>query len=81
MALAAIILSTISLISSLALLVVFLAKNVFSSHSIQYENPFKDMTEPGQIGNSMDDLYRDLGDPVSSDEMDALRARLKKVIK
>lgn len=82
MDLAAIILSTISLVCSLALLVVFLAKNVFSKHSVQMVpmDPLKDMTEPGQVGNNLFDGFRDLGDPIDSEELEQIeRLRTRKI--
>lgn len=59
-----------------------LAKNFFSTHKIQYEplNPLKDFTEPGQIGNNMFDQFRELGDPIDSEELDEIeRLRTRKI--
>ncbi len=80
MDIAALILSVISLVCSLALLVIFLAKNVFSKHSIAYVDPLKDMTEPGQVGNNLFDGFRDLGDPIDSEELEQIeRLRTRKI--
>lgn len=83
MELAALILSVISLISSLACLVLMLAKNFFSKHSLQMipMDPFKsDLTEPGQIGNNLFDGFRDLGEPVDSEELEQIeRLRTRKI--
>lgn len=82
MDLAALILSVISLIASLACLVLMLAKNFFSKHSVQMVpvDPIKDMTEPGQVGNNLFDAFRDLGDPVDSEELEQIeRLRTRKM--
>lgn len=82
MEIAAIILSVISLVCSLALLVIFLAKNVFSTHKIQFQpiDPLRDMTEPGQVGNNLFDSFRELGEPVDSEELAELeRLRTRKI--
>jgi hypothetical protein len=55
MMIAAIILSTLSLLVSLATLVIFLAKNVFSSHVIQYVPAESMMPANSKPGKTMDD--------------------------
>lgn len=82
MDLAALVLSVISLIASMACLVLMLAKNFFSKHTLQYMpvDPLKDMTEPGQIGNNLFDAFRDLGDPVDGEELEQIeRLRSRKI--
>lgn len=85
MEIAALILSIIALLASLACLVLMLAKNFFSKHTLTYVDPLKDMkdmTEPGQIGNNMFDQFRDLGDPIDSEELDQIeRLRNRKLNK
>jgi hypothetical protein len=57
-----------------------LAKNFFSKHTISYVDPLKDMTEPGQIGNDIFDQFRELGDPIDSEELEEIeRIRNKKI--
>lgn len=83
MEIAALILSILSLIASLACLVIMLAKNFFSTHQVQMVpiDPIKDMTEPGQIGSNFFDAFRDLGDPIPSEEMEQIDLLRKRKIK
>lgn len=73
MDLAALILSILSLIASLTCLVLMLAKNFFSTHQIQFQpvDPFKGFDgmpfETG--GKDPFDAYRDIGDPITEDEL------------
>ena len=76
MEIAALILSVIALLCSLACLVIMLAKNYFSSHVIQYQpvDPFKDMM-PSEIGKGQMDPYQDLDLPLSDEEIDQLKGK------
>ncbi len=80
MDLASLLISTLSLIISIAAIVWLLAKH-FSTHQIQMvpvDNPFSQGLDPmpQQIGKPMMSEYRDLGDPISQDEMeDMLRQK------
>ncbi len=80
MDIAALIISIIALVSSLACLVIMLAKNFFSSHTVQLQPvdhmaAFKDILG-GEVGKPMGDQFRDLGDPIDQDEIEHLE-RLK----
>ena len=77
MELAALILSVISLIASLGCLTIMLAKNYFSSHTIQYVDPFKDAMG-GEIGKPQMDPYQELDLSLSQDEIDELKGRKAK---
>ena len=78
MELAAIILSVISLLASLACLVIMLAKNFFSTHVVQMENPFKHLDgEPSQIGKPFQDAFREFDAPLLAEELEALAKRKK----
>ena len=77
MDIAALIVSVIALLCSCGCLVIMLAKNFFSTHTIQYENPFKDMN-PTEIGKGIMDQYQDLDISLSQDEIDNLRGRKAK---
>ena len=68
MELAALILSIISLLASLACLVLMLAKNFFSSHTVQYE-PIDKGGFPFETGKNLFDQFRDLGDPIDPEEL------------
>ena len=76
MELAGVILSTISLVISIICLVLMLAKNFFSTHNVQMVpvNPMEDFAKVmgGEIGGNMADPYRDLGEPISQEEIDRL---------
>jgi hypothetical protein len=78
MELAAIIISTISLLLSMASIIWLLAKQL-STHNIQMVpvDPFKDMTEPSQIGKNFMDEFRDLDNPITADELASLAKRRK----
>jgi hypothetical protein len=58
---------------------IWLLSKHFSTHVIQRElvDPFKDMTEPSQIGKNFMDEFRDLDNPISADELDSLAKRRK----
>lgn len=77
MEIAALILSVIALLCSAGCLVIMLAKNFFSTHTIQYENPFKDMM-PGQVGKHQMDPFQDIDAILSEDEIDELKGRKAK---
>jgi len=85
MDIAALILSIIALLASLTCLVLMLAKNFFSKHTLTYVDPLKDMkdlTEPGQVGNNLFDAFKELGDPVDSEELEQIeRLRTRKINK
>lgn len=75
MELAAIILSTISLILSMACIIWMLAKH-FSTHQIQYVplDPFKDSL-PKEMGKDQLEDFRDLGEPIDQEEFEYLNKR------
>lgn len=77
MEIAALILSTIALLCSVACLSIMLAKNFFSTHTIQYENPFKDMM-PNEIGKGQLDPFQDIDLPLSQEDIDQLKGRKAK---
>lgn len=77
MDIAALILSTIALLCSVACLSIMLAKNFFSTHTIQYENPFKDMM-PSEIGKGQLDPFQDIDLPLSQEDIDQLKGRKAK---
>lgn len=77
MEIAALILSVIALLCSAGCLVIMLAKNFFSSHTIQYENPFKDMM-PTEIGKGQLDPFQDIDLPLSQEDIDQLKGRKAK---
>lgn len=77
MEIAALILSTIALLCSVACLSIMLAKNFFSTHTIQYENPFKDMM-PTEIGKGQLDPFQDIDLPLSQEDIDQLKGRKAK---
>lgn len=68
---AGIIIGTLALILGIINLSIMLAKNFFSTHVIQREmiDPFKDMM-PNEVGKNPMDILRELGDPISADEME-----------
>lgn len=76
MGLAALIISVIALISSLACLVLMLAKNFFSTHVIQTQmvDPFKDMI-PSEVGRKQLDPFQDIDLPLSEEEIAELRGK------
>jgi hypothetical protein len=77
MEIAALILSVIALVVSIANLVIMLAKNFFSSHTVQYVDPFKDSV-PSEIGKPILDAFRDLDAALSQDEIDEIKGRKAK---
>ena len=78
---AALILSVIALITSIVCLALMLAKNFFSTHKLEFVPATKDMSEPGQVGNNLFDAFRELGDPVDSDELEQLELLRQRKIK
>ena len=81
MEIAALILSVIALLCSAGCLVIMLAKNFFSSHTVQLQpvDPFKDMF-PGEIGRNKMDPYQDLDQSLmmGEEDLDALKGRKAK---
>jgi len=77
MEIAALILSVISLLASVGCLTIMLAKNFFSSHTVQYVDPFKDMMG-GEIGKPQMDPYQDIDLNLSQEEIDELKGRKAK---
>lgn len=80
MEVAAVIISTFSLILSVVCIVLMLAKNFFSTHVIQREmvDPFAAFSEKPSKNNLLDP-FRELGDPIEQDELDQMElARQKK---
>ncbi len=81
MEIAALILSVIALLCSGGCLVIMLAKNFFSTHSVQLQpiDPFKDMF-PKEIGKKMMDPYQDLDESLmmGEEDLDSLRGRKAK---
>lgn len=80
MDIAALVISILSLIASLCCLVIMLAKNFFSTHQVQMVpvDPFKDM--PPEIGGKlMGNPYKELGDPMTEDELGELEKRKQKL--
>ena len=76
MEIAALIISVVSLIPSLGCLVIVLAKDVFSKHTIQtqFVDPMKEMQNlfPQEIGQKIGNPYRDLEEPISDEEREYL---------
>ena len=79
MDIAALILSVIALLCSAGCLVVMLAKNFFSTHSVQMVpvDPFKDMM-PGEVGKGQMDPFRDVDLPLTQEDIDKLKGRKAK---
>lgn len=78
MDLAAIIISTISLVVSVVCIAIMLAKNFFSTHVIQQVpvDPFKDLFG-GPMGKDKMDPYQDLDESLmmGEEDLDALRGK------
>ena len=78
MDLAAVIISTISLISSIACLVIMLATNYFSTHVVQMQpvNPMAGIMDQfsQEIGKAMGSPYREIDDPLDDQEREYLEA-------
>lgn len=79
MDIAALILSIIALLCSAGCLVIMLAKNYFSSHTIQYVDPLKDMLG-GEMGKPKLDPYQDIDESLmmGEEDLDELRGRKAK---
>lgn len=77
MSIAAIILSVIALIISVVNLSLMLAKNFFSSHTVQYVDPFE-KTMPQEIGKKIFDQFQDLDIPMDQEEIDELKGKKAK---
>ncbi len=75
MEIAAIILSTISLILSIACLCWLIGQKL-STHQVQMVavDPFKDGM-PSEIGKKIFDEFRDIGDPIDQDELERLNKK------
>lgn len=82
MEVASLILSVISLVLSIVAIVWLLSKQL-STHKIQMVpiDPLKEMGEPNQMGNNLFDAFRELGDPVDSDELEQLELLRQRKIK
>lgn len=82
MDIAALILSIVSLIASLGCLTIMLAKNFFSTHQVQMVpvDPFKQMADgiSPEIGKIIGDQFREIGDPIDSEELEYLETMRKK---
>jgi len=76
---AALILSVIALLCSIGCLVIMLAKNFFSTHSVQMVpvDPFKDMM-PSEIGKGQMDPFQDIDLPLTQEDIDKLKGRKAK---
>ena len=81
MLIASFIFSIFAMLASLACLVIMLAKNFFSTHTVQYVDPLANMMGqnniPSEIGQTLGDHFREIGDPVSDEELEYLE-NLKK---
>ena len=82
LAISALIVGTLALIVSVCCISIMLAKNFFSSHSVQMVpvdpmKQFQDLISP-DIGRPMDDTFRDLSDPLDSDELEHLELMKQK---
>jgi hypothetical protein len=77
MEIASLILSVISLLASFGCLTIMLAKNYFSSHTIQYVNPFENAMG-GEMGKPQMDPYQDIDLNLSQEEIDELKGRKAK---
>lgn len=79
MEIAALILSVIALLCSICCLVIMLAKNFFSTHSVQMVpvDPFKDMM-PSEIGKGQMDPFQDIDLPLTQEDIDKLKGRKAK---
>ncbi len=73
---AALIISTLALIISVLCISLMLAKNFFSTHQVQMVpvDPMKDLGlgMGSEIGSKMFDPFREIGDPISREELDHL---------
>ena len=79
MDIAALIISIISLISSLACLVIMLAKNFFSTHQVQLQpiDPFSGIF-PQEMGKPKLDPYQDFDLPLDEDDIEQLKGKKAK---
>lgn len=71
-----------SLALSVACISIMLAKNFFSTHQVQMVpvDPMKGLEGFAGLASQMSDPFREIGDPVSSEEMDQIKQmRNKKV--
>lgn len=83
MTIAALIVSTLALIISVICISIMLAKNFFSTHQVQMVpiDPMKGMNF-GEVGKSMTDPFRELGDDVTPEELEEIgMMKTKKGIK
>ena len=78
MDIAALIISTLALICSVACLVIMLAKNFFSTHVIQTQmvDPFKEMMG-SEMGRPQMDQFQDF-DAMDEDDIERLKEMAKK---
>lgn len=79
MEIAALILSIISLLASLACLVLMLAKNFFSTHQVQLQpvDPFANLF-PSEMGKGKMDPFQDIDLPLDEEEIEALKGKKPK---
>lgn len=79
MDIAALILSILALISSLACLVLMLAKNFFSTHQVQLQpvDPFANLF-PSEMGKGKMDPFQDIDLPLDEDDIDQLKGKKAK---
>lgn len=72
MDLAAVIIATMALVIS-SFVAIWMGAKHFSTHKIQMVpiDPFKDSI-PSQVGNPFEDPFKELGDPIDSDERERL---------
>jgi hypothetical protein len=79
MDIAALILSILALISSLACLVLMLAKNFFSTHQVQLQpvDPFANLF-PSEMGKPKMDPFQDIDIPLDEDDIDQLKGKKAK---
>lgn len=82
MALAALIVGSISMFFSVITLGLMLGKGFFSSHTVQYVDPFKDQKDGfhPEMGSPFDP-FKEIGDPLSEYEKEALELRKTKIKK
>lgn len=83
MELAALIISCIALLLSMASLIWLMAKQ-FSSHTIQYVDPFAGVKEQDplteQMGKDPAKAFREIGEPLDEDEISYMEEMRKKKV-
>lgn len=81
MVIAALIVGSIALFFSVITLALMLAKGFFSTHTIQYVDPFKKDEGFAPEMGSMFDPFKEIGDPLTEAEQEALELRKKRIQK